>query len=470
MAISIRTGANGSYKTAYVVWFIILPALRTGRIVVTNIEGMQPLSVIEERLGEKFPSTARLIRIFSRDSDGIDLWQHFFCWCPIGSLIVIDECQDIMSKNIGFDLRKIKHRPLSDFIDILPSGFSELFYSRHIPVDMGSLNACEVDDRGRAEYDESGKIIYPLSFNEGFMRHRKYNWDIELLSPDWKQIDSGIKACAEQAFFHKNNDGYFWSKRKPYVYKHKVSATTITLPAKSDVNLTKPKVPIDAHLLYKSTGTGSVTKSGSVNLLFKNPKLIIVTLIGLFCAGALIYGLSNMVFGESQEVEEVETSTPPESNQENGQGDTQLASQDSEISNDVHSGGDSDSLHINGIDFSHLLNSPIPDLQIDGLKQVYLTSYSYVFITKKRPYDVKLRLSLKVVTDFGNFHISESYLRRKNIAFNVLDECLLELVKEERSYLVGCIPLDESNETQYASNGVSAEPVSFSKDILKLNN
>lgn len=38
MAVYFRHGSNGAYKTAYAVWFEILPALRQGRIVVTNIE------------------------------------------------------------------------------------------------------------------------------------------------------------------------------------------------------------------------------------------------------------------------------------------------------------------------------------------------------------------------------------------------------------------------------------------------
>lgn len=85
MAISIRTGGNGSYKSAYTAWFVILPALKAGRVVVTNFEGMQPLEEIEERLNIKFPSSARLIRIFSRSEIGIELWQHFF-------LLVSSQC------------------------------------------------------------------------------------------------------------------------------------------------------------------------------------------------------------------------------------------------------------------------------------------------------------------------------------------------------------------------------------------
>lgn len=49
MAIFIRTGANGSYKSAYTAFFVIYEALKAGRVVVTNIEGMQPLDVIEKR-------------------------------------------------------------------------------------------------------------------------------------------------------------------------------------------------------------------------------------------------------------------------------------------------------------------------------------------------------------------------------------------------------------------------------------
>ncbi|MBF4318384.1 toxin, partial [Vibrio anguillarum] len=100
------------------------------------------------------------------------------------------ECQDIFSKNIGFRMDKVFYRPLAEFLPNLPKDYESFFYSRYTPADMSQLDAAEVDDRGQAEYDDQGRIIYPFSFNEGFMRHRKYNWDIELLSPDWGQIDT----------------------------------------------------------------------------------------------------------------------------------------------------------------------------------------------------------------------------------------------------------------------------------------
>ncbi|WP_215641281.1 zonular occludens toxin domain-containing protein [Vibrio alginolyticus] len=50
------------------MWFDLLPALREGRICITNIHGMQPLEVIEQRLGEKFP-----------DSTSWSKWFAWFC-------------------------------------------------------------------------------------------------------------------------------------------------------------------------------------------------------------------------------------------------------------------------------------------------------------------------------------------------------------------------------------------------------
>ena len=45
MATSFRYGHGGSYKSACAVWFDLLPALREGRICITNIHGLGDLLV-----------------------------------------------------------------------------------------------------------------------------------------------------------------------------------------------------------------------------------------------------------------------------------------------------------------------------------------------------------------------------------------------------------------------------------------
>ncbi|WP_254662507.1 zonular occludens toxin domain-containing protein [Vibrio parahaemolyticus] len=293
MATSFRYGHGGSYKSACAVWFDLLPALREGRICITNIHGMQPLEVIEQRLGEKFPDTARLIRISSRNPEGFELWKYFFCWAPIGAFILIDECQQIFSVNAGFKMANIHKRPFTDFEPHLPEGFSELFHSRWLTIDTSSLDNGEIDDCQRTRFDEQGRIIYPENFNNAFMEHRHYNWDIVLLTPDFAQIPKELKGVAELAKQHKGKDGIFFSNRKPRILEHDPTRT-VTKPSKDDVvyNL---KVPLDVHLLYASTVTGQITKSGLGKNIFLNPKFLAAMALVVLSFGYLVYALIGMV-------------------------------------------------------------------------------------------------------------------------------------------------------------------------------
>ncbi|EDL50933.1 bacteriophage f237 ORF7 [Vibrio mediterranei AK1] len=434
MAVTIRTGANGSYKSAYVAYFIIFEALKAGRVVVTNLEGMEPLEIIAQRFDIEFPSTTKLIRIFSRDNDGVELWQHFFCWCPLGALVVIDECQDLFSPKVGFDMKKVKNRPLSDFLPMLPEGYEGFFHSRHIPVDMSSLNPAETDDRGVAEYDENGRIIYPLTFNEGFMRHRKYNWDIELLSPSWKQVDTGIKECAEQAFRHKNRDGMFpWTQRKPYIYKHSTDVATASIPKKKDGNLISQYVPLEAHLLYKSTGTGKTTTSGGKNMLWANPMFWGVALLTLLCMGYFVYGFASLFVDDTAENQIVEASKVESSN---------LASTEKDHSsvNDLPNGRDSHSASNDGN--STIVNVAPDFLGFDGLQSLYMTGYVVGIKTNRytKRKEILSTVSLLAKTLTGDFVLNDNYLRARNIRYTVLSECLLELRYNNKIKLVTCPP------------------------------
>ena len=436
MAITIRTGANGSYKSAYTAYFSIYQALKAGRTVVTNMEGMQPLAVIEERFNIQFPSTAKLFRIGSRDESGVHLWTHFFCWCPIGALIVIDECQDIFSKNVGFDIRKVKYKPLSDFITqsprdgLLPKDYERFFNSRYTPANMDELQDSEIDDRGIAEYDSEGRIIYPHSFNEGFMRHRKYDWDIELLSPDWKQIDSGIKACANQNFFHKGRDQFFWTKRNPYILKHDKSVSTPVIPKKKDVNLTNQKIPLDSFLLYKSTGTGSAKQQLAMNTLFRSPKAILVFLLSIFCLGYIIYDLSNRYFETTETVEEAGQATPAAAVPKQSEA---LPSKNTEASGDVSSSGDSSK----GTDKDSLSHVPIAEvLPFEGIKKAFVTGVNFAI----KNGSIERHVSIEVEALDGFYSVNENFLKAYDITYDRIDDCLLKLNRGQLSKLITCKP------------------------------
>lgn len=438
MAITIRTGANGSYKSAYTAYFTIYQALKAGKVVVTNIEGMQPLDVIEKRFDTKFPTTSKLIRVSSRDAAGVHLWTYFFCWCPIGSLIVIDECQDIYSKNIGFDMKKVSSKPVEDFITkdngkdgLLPTSYLSFFYSRYVPADMNDLDVSEMDDRGVAEYDEQGRIIYPHTFNEGFMRHRKYNWDIELLSPDWKQIDSGIKACGEQNFFHKGRDQFFWRKRNPLIWKHDKSVSTPVIPKSKDINITNQKIPLDAFLLYKSTGTGIAKQAGAMNTLFRSPKAIAVLLTFICCIGYLLYEISNRYFDSSEEVEKTqENSTHLEAPAQTEQR-TEKSIQSSGV---LSPRGDSRQGSDNGNRAPVSIGSILP---FDGIQKAFVTGINFSIKRGK----IDRQISLEVFTHDGVYSVNDRYLAANDVSYEVIDDCLLRLEREQQSKLLTCKPI-----------------------------
>lgn len=434
MAIFIRTGANGSYKSAHVVYFTIFEALKAGRVVVTNIEGMEPLEVIEQRFDIKFPSTTRLLRIFSRDLKGKELWQYFFCWCPIGALIVIDECQDIYSKNIGFRMEKVFYRPLSDFLPYLPPDFENLFNSRHTPVDITKLLPSEVDDRGVAEYDSEGRIIYPQSFNEGFMRHRKYNWDIHLLSPDWGQIDTAIRACAEECYFHKGRDAYFFTKRKPYIYRHPKNVSTLVIPKGKDPNVFTQKIPLDAHLLYKSTSTGKATQSGAINMLFKNPTILGSLILGVGSIGYFIYALSGLVFGSSETVQE---SSPQTSSISASQSSTELSQTSTKNAPSLPSSGDGNQAPNVSVTPANRIDSIKQMLGLYDLQTLYYTGH----VTRQTKNSFQFFVTLEAKTPEGTYYLDDTFLRANDIAYVHYDDCLLKLTKENITINVTCKPI-----------------------------
>ncbi|WP_277814240.1 zonular occludens toxin domain-containing protein, partial [Vibrio cyclitrophicus] len=274
------------------------------------------------------------------------------------------------------------------------------------------------------------RIIYPHSFNEGFMRHRKYDWDIELLSPDWKQIDSGIKACANQNFFHKGRDQFFWTKRNPYILKHDKSVSTPVIPKKKDVNLTNQKIPLDSFLLYKSTGTGSAKQQLAMNTLFRSPKAILIFLLSIFCLGYIIYDLSNRYFETTETVEEAGQATPAAAVPEQ---DEILASKSSETTRNVRSSGDSSK----GTNKDSLSHVPIAEvLPFEGIKKAFVTGVNFAI----KNGSIERQVSIEVEALDGFYSVNENFLKAYDITYDRIDDCLLKLNRGQLSKLITCRP------------------------------
>lgn len=278
MAIVIEHGHNGSYKSSSVIWYRLLPALRQGRLVVTNVAGMYPLHKIEEFLGEKFPKTARLFRMSSQDPKYQKLWRVWHHWMPIGAFVFIDECQDIYDRDVFSGKEEYNLQPIEYYDSILPADFISLYKERLDSYRPDHFEECDIDDTGRVVFDGEGRIIYPTTPKESFMRHRHYNWDVVLATPDITSIPRPVRACCETAFAYNSKDSFFFSKRKPRIYEHNPIENGI--PTQKSVTF-KRHVPVAVHRLYKSTQTGSITKSGQSKGPFSSLKLRVVLFIVL---------------------------------------------------------------------------------------------------------------------------------------------------------------------------------------------
>ncbi|EDL67033.1 zonular occludens toxin domain-containing protein [Vibrio campbellii] len=443
MATSFRYGHGGSYKSACAVWFDLLPALREGRICITNIHGMQPLEVIEQRLGEKFPDSARLIRISSRNPEGFELWKYFFCWAPIGAFILIDECQQIYSTNAGFKMANIHKRPFTDFEPHLPEGFAELFQSRWLTVDTSSLDNGEIDDCQRTRFDEQGRIIYPENFNNAFMEHRHYNWDIVLLTPDFAQIPKELKGVAELAKQHKGKDGIFFSNRKPRILEHDPTRT-VTKPSKDDVvyNL---KVPLDVHLLYASTVTGQITKAGLGKNIFLNPKFLAAMALMVLSFGYVIYALIGLF--SDPETAASQGTQPHQTSQQSSVSSSQSKSSPGQTSSDNSVVGSGRS----GCTGTGCGNGTYHDIgTVPAWFPVANSESIYVSAVERwhKPSSIHVSVHFEVVTPRGVTYLDDGFLHKLGIQMEYLDDCLVQLSRGESNFYVTCSPYEQYAQRQ----------------------
>lgn len=274
MASVIFHGNPGSYKTSTALWFEMLPALRNGRCVVTNIEGLFDLDTIEKVLGEKFPDSAQLWRISTLNEVGVYILARWFHWLPAGALLLIDEVQNLYSDKDRVELKEfnvlLSGEPntidIINSISTLPAALRE--YSLQVVNDIEPDNY--TDDLGLKETDSNGHIRYPRNIKDALMRHRKFNWDILVCTPDITKVHGLIRSVAEQAVSHKSFDfvplPYF--QRRPRTHQH--NALERGLSPKKGEQSKRRKIPLDVFKLYKSTQTGKNNKSGKGSSPFQS--------------------------------------------------------------------------------------------------------------------------------------------------------------------------------------------------------
>lgn len=250
MAIWVHHGAPGSYKTSGAIQRDVLPAIKEGRHIITNVRGFSEARVRKclpkSDIGDGFKVT-----VLNNDDETDRLrMASFFHWAEKGAFFLVDEVQRIW-------------RPDWSRSDVQALDFP------------GGPQAASAVNR-------------PETLRIAFDMHRHHNWDFVLTCPNIKQVRNEIREPAETAIRHVNMailgfKGFY--KSVLHTSDNSGTSTSDALQVKA-FNRVKSRI----FKLYDSTATGAVRDSSAGSSMLGDPKLLFLT---GFCTLSLLYGLAH---------------------------------------------------------------------------------------------------------------------------------------------------------------------------------
>lgn len=266
MTAVIHHGPPGSYKTFALVQRVIIPAIQSGRVVVTNVRGVNDISIIEKTMGFIAPPSAQILYV-EPSTQGYALMARFFHWVPAGALIVMDEGQRVF--------------PTRD------KTFSQLDQPDNIPV---------VDAENNFLLDVNGhQIMRPATLEIAIDQHRHFNWDIYISTPNIAKIHGEIRKCVEWAYRHRDNTGLLpWLKNTWTEFRHDSEQSGKSIAHYSGTPK-RYKAKIEVFTCYQSTATGKAKNSSENISIFKDKKIIFALFIFLFAVAYVVFGIVNAV-------------------------------------------------------------------------------------------------------------------------------------------------------------------------------
>lgn len=245
MSIKIHHGPNGSYKTSGAIQDDVIPMLSSGRTIITNVRGFT-----RERIFSVFPSTPSSLEVINLDLEDIDdleKMRTFPQWAPRGAFIIFDEAQLIFLKSWrDSDLKKFDY--------------------------PGGTAAAKRDDR-------------PINWLDGWTRHRHWNWDIILTTPNIGYIRDDIRMTSEKAYLHSNLAVVGIKGR----YKESQHSAQENRPPAARTIVELKKIKQETFRLYESTSTGTVSDTIAGKSIFKQPKILALLALPALCFGYFLY-------------------------------------------------------------------------------------------------------------------------------------------------------------------------------------
>lgn len=248
MPIKIHHGPNGSYKSSGAVWDDAVPAMKEGRVIITNVRGFTYERCI--KLFPDLPDTFDVIFIDIETEEGMQKARTWFIWAPRDAFIIFDETQNIF-------LKKWTDKYLEQF---------------DYP---GGIDAAKAADR-------------PNGWLDAWTRQRHWNWDIVLTTPNIKYIRDDIRQTCEMAYIHANL-GVLGKAMKVLLnadYKESMHSAQDNRPSADGSIVAFRKIDKRVFELYDSTATGKHRDTFTGKSLLGSPKVL-----GLLAFTALFVGV-----------------------------------------------------------------------------------------------------------------------------------------------------------------------------------
>lgn len=252
MSIKIHHGPNGSYKTSGAIQDDAIPALKEGRVIITNIRGFTL-----ERAYSVFPNlpdTAQIINLSLESLEDLERMRTWFLWAPRGAFIIFDETQLVFPKSWrDSDLKRFDY--------------------------PGGPEAAARDDR-------------PMNWLDAWTRHRHFNWDVVLTTPNITYIRDDIRGTCEMAYKHSN----LAVIGIPGRYKEAQHDAQINRPPMDGTVIEYKRIKKTTFKLYQSTATGTHHDTKAGKSLLRSPKLLLLLAFIACCFGFSVW-MGPITFG-----------------------------------------------------------------------------------------------------------------------------------------------------------------------------
>lgn len=234
MSIKIHHGPNGAFKTSGAIQDDVIPAIKQGRVIISNVRGLTIDSVLAEF--PDAPESLQVINIDTDTSEGLRIVRNWFTWAPAGAFMLFDEAQKLFLKAWGDrDLKQFDYE--------------------------GGPDAAQADNR-------------PADWLDAWTRHRHWNWDVILTTPNIRYLRDDIRFTCEMAYHHFNKAAILGRLGRGK-YKETAHSAQDNKPDDQSFRAQK-RIEQRTFRLYSSTATGVTTDTIAGFNILTSPKILLL--------------------------------------------------------------------------------------------------------------------------------------------------------------------------------------------------